>query len=182
MKTTTMPSAAPSSAAPPSGGTERPVPRWATVVARAIPLVGLPACLWRLPFAFGFTMGTVQEKTYSWWVIAPYVLTLSTVSECLALLSIGLVRGWGEVVPGWVPVIGGRRVAPAAAIVPAALGGLVLTGVLVDWSLGILGIIPGLQYTNDSWRVLAVCCQALMVLWGPLLLAVTYAYWVRRCR
>ncbi|MGW3041047.1 hypothetical protein ACWC9T_13640 [Kitasatospora sp. NPDC001159] len=79
-------------------------------------------------------------------------------------------------------MIGGRRVAPAAAIVPAALGGLVLTGVLVEWSLGILGIIPGLHYPNDSWRVLAVCCQALMVLWGPLLLAVTYAYWVRRCR
>ncbi|TQF01512.1 hypothetical protein E6W39_03705 [Kitasatospora acidiphila] len=124
----------------------------------------------------------MQDKTYNWWEIAPYAFTLSTVSECLALLSIGLVRGWGEVVPGWVPVIGGRRVPLAAAIVPATLGGLVLTGVLVEWSLGILGVIPGLHYTDGWWRVLAVCCRSLLVQWGRLLLAVTYAYWARRCR
>lgn len=170
------------SAASPAGDTERPVPRWANAMARAIPLVGLPASLWRLPFGFGFTMGTVQEQTYNWWVIAPYVFTLSAVSECLALLSFGLVRGWGEVVPGRVPVIGGRRIPPAVAIVPAALGGLVLTGVLVQWSLGVLGVVHGMQYTNNSWRLLGVCCQSLLLLWGPLLLAVTYAYWARRCR
>ncbi|MFI1680909.1 hypothetical protein [Streptomyces sp. NPDC020607] len=45
----------------------------------------------------------------------------------------GLVREWGEVVPAWVPVLGGRRVRPLAAVVPALLGAAALFG-LPGWA------------------------------------------------
>ncbi|MFD7733826.1 hypothetical protein ACFV6F_26035 [Kitasatospora phosalacinea] len=175
METNPLPAARPAA-------TERPVPRWAGVAARAIPWVGLPLCLWRLPFAFGCTMGTVQDGTYAWWVTAPYVLALGALTECLALLCLGLVRGWGERVPARVPRIGGRRIPPAAVTAPAAAVGAGLLVLLVGWVRALLGHAENLTYTGTGWQVLGESCQALMLLWGPLLLAVTHAYWRRRRR
>ncbi|WP_137978457.1 hypothetical protein [Streptomyces violaceusniger] len=163
-------------------GTDRPVPRWAEIVAHLIPLVGLPQCIWRLPFAFGFTMGSVEsDPTDVWWAV-PYIFGLSVLSESFALLSFGLVRGWGEVVPHWIPVLGGRRIPPFAVIVPAALGGLFLTGMLVYWALATfqIGGVSHVAYTNGWWDALATTCIGLLTLWGPLLLALTYAYYRRR--
>jgi hypothetical protein len=57
-----------------------------------------------------------------------------------------------------------------------------MTGVLVDFSPGLLGVIPTLRYTTPAWHILALSCQTPTLLWGPLLLAVTYSYWARRCR
>ncbi|MCX5207277.1 hypothetical protein OG897_38470 [Streptomyces sp. NBC_00237] len=160
--------------------TARPVPRWAERVAHAIPLVALPVCLWRLPFAFGFPMGHTQEQPpWAWWMIL-YVFGLSLLSEAFALLGFGLVRRWGEVVPSWVPRLGGRRIHPWAAIVPAALGGLLLTANLVDWGLTVALGRPGEFPFADGWRPLAMTMSGLFNLWGPLLLILTYGYWRRR--
>ncbi|WP_250289503.1 hypothetical protein [Streptomyces atroolivaceus] len=165
-------------------GTELPVPRWASLIAHAIPLLLLPQCLWRLPFAFGFEMGLDVEGDMpsSLWVSVPYVFGLSLITEALALLSFGLVRGWGEVVPAWLPFLGGKRVAPSAAIIPAALGGL---GVIAFWApglLGWLGVGGSAEFSSSGWESLAHLCIAPGTLWGPLLLALTYAYYTRRCR
>jgi hypothetical protein len=43
--------------APADSDTERPVPRWVLRLAYVMPLLLLPSCLWRLPFAFHFEMG-----------------------------------------------------------------------------------------------------------------------------
>ncbi|MCG6495244.1 hypothetical protein [Kitasatospora sp. A2-31] len=163
--------------------TERPVQRWADLAARAIPWVILPQGLWRLPFAFNFTMGQLDPDAPAWvWWAVPYTFGLTLVSEALAWLSLGLVRWWGEVLPAWLPVIGGRRVPPFAAIVPAALGGLTL-------SVAMLMVLPlsvlsgsSVSYSNAWWGALAGVCFSLLALWGPLLLVVTYGYYVRRCR
>ncbi|MEV4926454.1 hypothetical protein [Streptomyces roseoverticillatus] len=166
-------------------GTERPVPLWADRTARLLPLLGLPVCLWRLPIGFDFMMGMDMEPE-SWprWAGVAYVCALSLLSEAAALLCRGLVRPWGEVVPRRVPLLGGRRVPPSAAIVPAALGGLFLTGLLADWVLCVFSIagFSDVSYTNVWWRVLADTVSGLFVLWGPLVLALTYAYYRRRCR
>lgn len=142
---------------PPVSDTERPVPRWAMRLAYALPLLLLPSCLWRLPFALHFEMGQVQDLGMPpYWVSIPYVLGLSVLSETIAVLTIGLVRGWGEVAPTWIPVIGGRRIRPLAAVVPAVLGGLILTL---------------LFYTNDAWQALATVCIAPLTAWGPVTIA-----------
>ncbi|MFD9334469.1 hypothetical protein ACFWBF_08645 [Streptomyces sp. NPDC060028] len=176
------PAPAPASAGP---ATERPVPHWARTVARLIPLIGLPVCLWRLPIGFGFQMGMdLPSSPQPLWLTVPYVFTLSLLSEAFALLCSGLVRGWGEVVPDAVPVFGGRRIAPSVVIVPAAAAGLALTWLTVDWVLGVFGVagFSFVGYTNGWWRALAVTVSGLFVLWGPLLLALTCSYHRRRCR
>jgi hypothetical protein len=165
-------------------GTERPVPRWASVIAHAIPLLLLPQCLWRLPFAFGFEMGleTEGDMPSSLWVSVPYIFGLSLLTEALGLLSFGLVRRWGETAPTWLPFIGGKRVAPLAAIIPATLGGLAVTAFWTPGLLSWFGTGDSAGFSSDGWQILARLCIAPAMLWGPLLLLLTYAYYRRRCR
>ncbi|WP_018654428.1 hypothetical protein [Actinomadura flavalba] len=169
---------------PPSvDDTRRPVPRWALRAAYALPLLLLPSCLWRLPFAFDFTMGQVGGETMpSLWISVPYVFGLSVLTETAALLCLGLVRGWGEVAPAWLPLIGGKPIRPSAAIIPATIGGLVMTAVSVMMVLTWNGVIEGTSYENGWWDALAKICVGPVGLWGPMTLALTYAYYARRCR
>lgn len=162
-------------------GTERPVPRWAERVAHLIPLVLLAQCVWRLPFAFGFDMGTGTGSIGGLWVSVPYIFTLSLLTEALALLSFGLVRGWGEVVPGWVPLVGGRPLNRWVAVVPATLGGLGATALFGPFTLGALGIGFSFgEYDSAFWEFLFRACVLPVGLWGPLVLALTVHYFVRR--
>jgi hypothetical protein len=169
------------------GDTERPAPRWAVRLAYALPLLLLPSCLWRLPFALHFEMGQVQDIGLpSYWVSIPYVLTLSVISEAVALLTIGLIRGWGEVAPSWIPIIGGRRIRPMAAVVPATLGGLILTLLFTNVPIGDgrritpYGIVDTAEYTNDAWQTLATVCIAPIAAWGPITIVLGIAYYRRR--
>ncbi|QDQ12731.1 hypothetical protein [Streptomyces spectabilis] len=166
-----------------SGATERPVPLWAERVARLLPLVALPVCLWRLPIGFGHRMGMdVAAETWPRWQSVAYVASLSLLSEAFALLCRGLVRPWGEVFPRWVPRVGGKRIPPLLVIVPATLSGLLFTALLVDWVLCTfhIGGFSDVPYTNTGWQLLAAVVSGLFVLWGPMVLALTYAYGRRR--
>ncbi|MEU7331958.1 hypothetical protein [Streptomyces parvus] len=172
---------------PPAGDTERAVPRWATRLAHALPLLLLPACLWRLPFALHFEMGQVQTGGMpAYWLSVPYVLGLSVLTEVIAILTVGLVRGWGEVAPAWIPLIGGRRVRPLAAFVPAVLGGLVLTVLFTavplgdDRSLTLYGVVDNVGYSSDAWELLATVCVAPIAAWGPVTIVLAIAYYRRR--
>jgi hypothetical protein len=94
-----------------------------------------------------------------------------------AFLTVGLVRPWGEVVPGWIPVIGGRAVRPMAAVVPAALGAVALTALWANvpwwWTY------PHHGMTDTGNLVVGILYQPL-VLWGQLLATVTVSYYRRR--
>lgn len=92
----------------------------------------MPSGLWRIVFGLGIPVGFSGEAARvaaghqpGWGTL--YCVVLSVLAEALAFLTIGLVRPWGEVAPRWIPLIGGRKVRPLAAIVPAALGSAVLT-------------------------------------------------------
>ncbi len=90
-------------------GTGRPASRPATVIAHLIPLTVLPAGVWRIVLGFGVPMGFARaalerDDMPGWGTVS--TIFLSVLTECLALLSLGLVRPWGEVVPRWVPVSG----------------------------------------------------------------------------
>ncbi|MER7753881.1 hypothetical protein [Kitasatospora sp. NPDC097643] len=164
------------------GVTERPVPRWALRLARALPFALLPHCLWRLPFAVDFRMGMVMPDAppMPWWGPA-YVVGLSVLTEALALLVGGLVSGWGEVFPRRLPVIGGRRVPPMAAVVPAVLGGLALVA-LFDLPIvrsGTFGFAED-GFSTEGWRLLATACVTPTTLWGPIVLALAWSYHHRR--
>jgi hypothetical protein len=145
----------------------------------------VPTGLWRIAIALGWDSGFTDE------VLAPgnfpgagsfYLFTLSLLAEAVALLTLGLVRRWGEVLPEWVPWLGGRTIPTAAAMVPALVGASVVTLVTVfgalDWNavenMGAPGTPEGLKY----WVMTA--CYVPLLAWGPLLFVVTVAYGRRR--
>jgi multisubunit Na+/H+ antiporter MnhE subunit len=107
----------------------------------------------------------------------------------LAFTAVGLVASWGEVFPPWIPGLRGRKVPVMAAVVPAALGAAVLTA---GWTAVAVAVAVGRTLEGDplpsdvpwathDWRaVVFVVVYAPLLLWGPLLAAVTVAYWRRR--
>ena len=161
----------------------RTPPRWAVVAAHLVPFVVLPSGLWRLALVAGLPLGLRADggtvSVHGWEAV--YIVGLSVVSEGVALLTLGLVRPWGERAPAWLPVIGGRRVAPMAAVVPAAVGAVVLA-FLWAWAFRNFPDMGDLEFSGAGGRVLLVACYAPLLLWAPLLGAVTYTYYLRRCR
>ena len=161
----------------------RPVTRTATILAHLVPLTVLPAGVWRSILGFGFPMGfsraAMEASDIPGWGSA-WVFFLTVFTEALALLTIGLVRPWGEVVPAWVPRLGGRRIPPAAVVAPATAGGILL---IVIWGFAVgrlfVGTVEGFT-GGTGWWVLLVSCYLPALLWGPLLLCVTYLYHRRR--
>ena len=160
----------------------RPAPaRWAVIAAHLAPLLTLPSGLWRFGLAFGASMGVVIDggpMTVKGWEFA-YVIGLALVSEATALLTIGLVRPWGERAPAWMPLIGGRGVPSGPVVAVALLGSLALiyiwVGAAVAYAEGRLG--DGFQ--SSAWEALFVTAYAPLLLWGPLVAAVTFDYWRR---
>jgi len=166
--------------------------RWAVRSAHLITLLVLPSGLWRVFVALGFSMGISSAAgvdassglVRGWGVF--YVLGLTALSEGVSLLSLGLVRPWGEVFPRWIPVLGGRRVPPRSTTLVAATGALALTAI---WTFATVNFFrltlagtpgQGLEFTNAWWEALVIACYVPLLLWGPLLLAITWAYYRRR--
>ncbi|MGW1295220.1 hypothetical protein [Streptomyces sp. NPDC002533] len=174
----------------PAAALSPPVPRWAESAAKAVPWCVLPSGLWRVAAIIGMAFGWLEGGTSV--AEEAYMLALTVVSELLALLTLGLVRPWGEILPRRLPLVGGRRVPVAAAVVPAALGALAVTAVCLYFLLNtfVFHYQPEpLIGTGDKdpsgamstgW-VLALSYGPLLA-WGPLLGAVTYAYYRRRRR
>ncbi|WP_055696588.1 MULTISPECIES: hypothetical protein [Streptomyces] len=154
------------------------VPRWAALAAHAVPLLTLPSALWRVGFVAGLPLLAEPQRGAG---EAVYILMLSVVSEGLALLTLGLVREWGEIVPRWIPVLGGRRVRPLAAAVPAFLGAAALTS-LVGWAFyaQFAGLADGGVTDSTAQTALLLVCYAPLMAWPPLLAAVAWAYYRRR--
>jgi hypothetical protein len=174
------------------------VSRRARIAAFAVPVTVLPSRAWRIavctfhaPIARGDLIAGVTASGLPGVPLAAYVVALSVVSELLAFTAVGLVCTWGEVFPRWLPGLRERRVPPLAAVVPAGLGAVVLT-LLWTWAAVALGLGRGIDghplsaaapLSFGDWQgLLAVAAYAPLLLWGPLLGAVTVSYWKRRRR
>lgn len=148
--------------------------RGAVVVAVAIPLLYVAT---RWAWALSVPLGTTADG------LSDYVgnqrlggVMLAGVAALGALLTTGLVLRWGEVVPRWVPFIGGRRIPPGLAIVPASLVTIVITtGGLAFMRLTIVGQMP---FRMDEWGVVGP--TLLWPVWGAALGIATFAYSDRR--
>ncbi|MEU8891159.1 hypothetical protein [Streptomyces sp. NPDC048442] len=159
------------------------VPRGVRWAAHGAVLAVLPSGLWRVACAFGwdsgFRDGRLNPENFPG-AASFYLVGLSLFAELLALLTLGLVRRWGEVLPEWVPWLGGRRIPVAAAVVPAGLGAAAVTA--LTW---VMALTWGTEMSTEGApgggkAVVMTACYAPLLLWGPLLAVVTVAYWRRR--
>ncbi|MFI0446913.1 hypothetical protein [Actinomadura sp. 6N118] len=157
------------------------MPRWAVWAAHAAALAAIPSGLWRLPMAWGTSMGFDQDfmdalQAPGWGSV--YVIVLGVLTEVFAFLTLGLVQPWGETWPRWVPFVGGRRIRPLAVVVPAALG----VAAVMLYNVGYIytAFFAGADQPKGAALWLMNACYAPMLAWPPLLAAVTVHYWRRR--
>lgn len=91
------------------------------------------------------------------------------------LLALGLVQRWGERIPGWVPLLGGRRVPVLLAVVPASIAAASITGA----GIGFVRVVAsGEVPLAENWTTVGP--ELLWPLWGLALAAATVAYARRR--
>jgi hypothetical protein len=175
---------------PPHLDGQRPA-RWAVRAAHVVAVIALPSGLWRIGVAVGLSMG-VRVAVGAPPLVNPgvsaYIFGLTIVSEAVALLALGLVRPWGEAFPQWLPAVGGRRVPPAFATTVAATGAVAMMAI---WTFATVNFFVltvygapgrGFVFISGWWEALFVACYAPLLLWGPLLLTITWAYHRRRTR
>lgn len=147
-------------------------------IAHLVPLLTLPSGLWRIALVIGLPLTNAEVGGF--WMRV-YIVSLSLVSEGAALLTLGLVQPWGEVAPRWIPIIGGRRVRPLAAFIPAITGAAFLTA-LWTWVFWGMAGSEFYDYFNGPQAVIVTLAYVPLLAWGPLLAVVAIAYVRRRPR
>ncbi|WP_446212834.1 hypothetical protein [Micromonospora sp. IBSANI012] len=147
--------------------------RWAAGTAAVIPLT---YAVTRFAWAAGVPLGISRDflaelrETGLVWAGAG----LGAFATVGALLTLGLVRPWGERFPRWMPGLTGRRVPVGLAVVPATLVALSVTAAS-------LGLVTSPQFwAIDGGFSLTTAPMLLWPLWGVSLGAAALAYHLRR--
>jgi hypothetical protein len=153
------------------------VPRWARTAAHITAGITVPSGLWRVALVAGVpkVVPTIDAGPGE----RAYILSLSVMGEGLALATLGLVRPWGEVVPRWVPGLGGRPI-PVMVPVTIAGAGSVATTAVCGYAAYQWAVRPP-RFTRLQ-KTVVTACYAPLLAWGPLLGAVTASYYRRRTR
>ena len=82
---------------------------WATYVAIGVPIVyALTRYVWALGIPLGVSEDLFREgQAVGLWYLGAALASMAVIG---AVLTLGLIRRWGEVFPRWLPIVGGRRV------------------------------------------------------------------------
>lgn len=143
-------------------------PRWAIRAAHLIALITLPSRLWRLAVACGFSLGVLEQGApmHVHGSDAIVLAGLTVVSEIAALATFALVKP--------------SRLPPRLVVTLAASGAVALQ---VIWAYT-FARFPAmeLEFTHDGWYALLLACYLPLLLWAPLLAAITYDYYRRNIR
>lgn len=137
--------------------------------AAAVPVFGftLPHWLW----AVGLSIGTTEESALT--AVKPWLWMLGAVPLFGALLTLGLVQRWGQILPEWVPLLGdmpvprGLALAPALAVaVMLAQYGAMMTQCSGSTLLGLTDSCYGASqgYLTDNWAFTAT--YPVFLIWG----------------
>ncbi|HLS33173.1 MAG TPA: hypothetical protein VK039_06275 [Brevibacterium sp.] len=170
------------------GALGAPVPRWTLVAGWASLLLPLPSILWRIAMLAGLDVGFRDAELYRGSVEAVlYVVGLEAVQILVAVLCFGLIRPWSEVLPRWVPAVGGRTIHRLVPTAVGAVGALALWATLLPlivalvrtWSGVAEGWTPDIGMSSGE-RGLLLVAYIPFFLW-PIAVSVAVAgYWVRR--
>ncbi|HJQ08568.1 MAG TPA: hypothetical protein VJ836_03765 [Candidatus Saccharimonadales bacterium] len=158
--------------------------RWGHIATYIAVLAPLPYGLTRLAWALGIPLGIDQD-------ILTQPLTARIGEAALASLAIGgsvvtlgLIRPWGDIWPRWIPLLAGRRI---PITIPALIGGLIAilitTGALALVRIEIMGylglrVVPATPPTITGWA--AGSPGWLWPFWGIALGVASLAYYYRR--
>jgi hypothetical protein len=155
----------------------RRTPRWGPWATYSAVAFALPYPIVRLAWALGIPLGvpagTLGDPDAG---LRAGAFLLGGLALGGGVLTIGLVRRWGEVFPRWLPLVGGRDVPVWFAVIPATWAALVLSQAglrILVWSVtGDAGI------TADNWGTGAP--GLFWLPWGVTLGAAAFAYRQRR--
>ena len=182
---TTTDTAPPEPRAPPPAPARPPVPPpplWAVRAAHVAAWSTVPSGVWRIALVLGIPVGVMEREEFlaafpdnSPLIGLAYVLLIGAVAETASYLTLGLVRPWGEMVPRWVPFLGGRPVNRRLAVIAASLGALTVTALWWVFFGGLL-TAPSPDPGISAAEVLFFAAYAPLLLWGPLLAMVTWSY------
>lgn len=151
--------------------------RWGAVavwIAVGVPvLYAATRWAWALGVPFGFSFAELRQMDREmpgiWWVGA----AMGSMGLIGSVLTVGLIRPWGEAFPRWMPVLGGRRVPVALAVVPAMAVAMLVTSAGLMFARGL--------YVNPSkgnWAAMGP--SLLWPVWGAALAVAAVAYRLRR--
>lgn len=152
---------------------------WATWVAVLLPLFySVTRWAWALGIPLGVTSDFLREEAEETPMIWYAGAFLATVGALGGLLTLGLIRPWGERFPRWMGRLAGRRVPPRLAIVPASVIAILIVeaGIMYD-RMALTGTWDD-EFRSGNWAT--VVPEMTWPLWGIALGAATLAYHYRR--
>ncbi|MGI5129006.1 hypothetical protein ACQEVB_19530 [Pseudonocardia sp. CA-107938] len=143
--------------------------RWGRAAAFVAAACVLPYFLLRMTWLTPWPLGMSADELAVVPEIRLHGLLLGLAALAGGVLTLGLVSRWGEVWPRWVPVLRGRPVPRAAAVVPGALVAVLLTAAAVP--MAIQAVAEG------AFEMLLIFP---FWLWGPALGLAVLGYALRR--
>lgn len=143
-----------------------------TVVAALGPApYALARATWLTPWPqFGGPIQDLPPETRLWGLL------LGAAAGTGIVATLGLIRPWGEVFPGWVPGLAGRVVPVGAAVIPGGTVAAILTLSAVPMTAAMLS-----SNLDPLTRALALVVFPFAV-WGPALALAVWGYAVHRSR
>ncbi|GGU10247.1 hypothetical protein [Nocardioides albus] len=153
--------------------------RWgrpAVAVAIVVPLLyAVTRIAWALNIPLGISREMLEELGAAKWA----GFGLGAFAVVGAILTWGLVARWGEVFWPWAPLIGGRPVPIAMALVPGTLvAGVVMSAGISFWRMAIADDLWRVPGATTDWAAWAP--EMLWPLWGVALAVACLAYLGRR--
>ncbi|MEH7225962.1 hypothetical protein V7112_19290 [Bacillus sp. JJ1566] len=157
---------------------------WITVIAALAPL---PYAVTRFAWALGIPLGVGDQFLEESVKVNPAATLTEWVfgGLCIGggLLTIGLIQKWGEVLPSWVPFIGGKRVPVLMAVIPASIMAIALTSAGFIFTIGFFALT--LQFVPAEGIVLSelggtIGPMLTWIPWGVALGLATISYYYRR--
>lgn len=144
---------------------------WATIVAVLCPMpYALLRMTWLLPNPIGFDADELNAEPG----IKLFGLGLGVIALTAGIVTLGLIRPWGEVWPRWIPFVAGRPVPIKAAVIP----GTVAATLLLVSSPSLIGLLWSSNApTTENVLFLLILP---FPLWGAAVALATAAYYYRR--
>jgi len=151
--------------------------RWAVLIAVVPPLVyALNRWAWAAGIPVGISQAFLDEMHRTGLVWAGF--GLGTFAFVGAVLTLGLVQGWGEVFPRWMIGLAGKRVPLLLAEIPAALVAICIMAAAVPILATGAQIADNNGQDSIGWMQSAILGS--FPIWSVALGAATVAYHLRR--